>query len=616
MRNPKMLKEVRVESHVRKTPGGGTTTVKQYRETREVNVEELSEKSIKFLDDAKELRAKLFDENGKMKIPRDEAERQVIGLYKTKGNGVEDELSKYESSIGKLHEGSSNVFTSYEDPNLISNLSKNSDTIHEKILNLLTNPEFIHGTIKKTNEVKSAAEKMFGVKTEEIDPFSFRFETKYNNESNPESIIELLTDKKVFENIYTLLSSNHKDVFGESPLIDKDTVAFQLMDMKKNNLFSNRKATSTIIPSILATALIDYKMVDRGSISGLIPKLFGIRGKISENPYQGILMGEPGKIRKIALDHVKESNIPTKDKEEVTKYLNKVEDKAIIPFINAMTFHDCIPKFLVDNPKILPDLQRVSENIREMMGNINVTGKKMLTMSRNPLSILTMSPHKAAPSCQSILTKDGELKLGDSYAVNIPGSVNTHRTYDTILFMNNDKGEKNARISITLDSKKESFISFQYPNIFGESSANRKVINDFIKQHGGTIRAALPKEKTYNYFTNIKQNQHEPFNAIAQSIGGKMHAALKNGDVEHLKPLKRNIDEANKMLTEYINEINSESFNYINEQLKIVPTFLYGSGTQGILDTIDSYTRTSLNELYATKNSFEFLDKRISKSIK
>lgn len=614
MPNPKMLGSVKVPTHTRKIRGGGSSIVKQYTSLRELNIPDSNISVGDFKKRSEFVRSRLFNEEGKLVIDTNSAEKAVIELYgDIKHNGVDPKELSSENSISTLFTSMKEIFGNTEDPSLVRNFSYVSDEdIGSNILKILTHPDFIDKTIKKCNDLRKSFEDNLDVKTTVIDPFSFKFSSDVVHEVDANMIKDELNKKGIIKELKTLISDNPEH-FDSKGWIDFDDLSSRLSLFSRMGLLNNRKAASTYIPTLILDTMAGGI---KGSRIGMALS-DSLYDNFKPNIEADFITGVPGELRQSLTKVVKESQgVSKEEKSYVLNTLKSIEDKHIIPFVNILRYHDKVSGFLSEKNGIFDSIQKLSERTRGLLEKMTPKHESRdVFISKNPLSILTMSPHNHIPNCQSVCDVAGNLNPGGLLKINIPGTINTHRSNDFIMYTTNDKGEKTARASFNYNQDNNKYSHFEYHPLYGDeqdgllalSSVMRKKDDLFIKDNSS------PKLRYPN--TTTEYEKIRTFSKKTEKVAGELHDKIKEAlsDIHKNPDRKKIIKSATDLLHSTIDSFQEESDNisanyakmysdHISQSLTDYPTFLYGSQ---MAQYITQLTSRLLDDLFLCKSYYK-----------
>lgn len=117
-------------------------------------------------------------------------------------------------------------------------------------------------------------------------------------------------------------------------------------------------------------------------------------------------------------------------------------------------------KFNDNNMKLQ---NQYEQKLQAGFNKISTGTNRYVYFSKNPLAFITMSPADRFASCQSIRHRD-YVSLGENN-YNVLAAVNLSDSGDWIAFMANEKGEKEARVSLQWDGEK--FYNHERGSIYG-----------------------------------------------------------------------------------------------------------------------------------------------------
>ena len=284
--------------------------------------------------------------------------------------------------------------------------------------NMLLDRENLDTIIKSVDGLQSKFENDFDVKTKRVDPFTFSF----NFESHLGTESQAVRDK-----VIPFMKSKASKMAYDYPeiLSEKDSGKINwgnVVDGIKDGMGQGEKAwTSNIGPSVVAANIGEYN----APMVSLDTKLRVI-DMLRDNDIEtfGFHNHKSDQIRDLMTKKLKEYSEGgnTEEIKGLMDTFSKLEGGSVVPALSIFYNKGVDPKFMLDHPNFIKDIRKISDGLRQNYLNNGVV-RGDINVSRNPMNILTMSPDKGAPSCQS-LVKEGELNI-EGNNINVPASYNT-----------------------------------------------------------------------------------------------------------------------------------------------------------------------------------------------
>jgi hypothetical protein len=295
-------------------------------------------------------------------------------------------------------------------------------------LSMLLDRENITSIINSTDGLEKLYQKHFNAKTERVDPFTFKFNRK---ESIPFDSAMVETQLATHINKrFAEFSRNNKDrVDGEMKISDYGS----LTDMLEEGF---RKGDKSFAKSSGITALL---MNTKGLKSQALPEesRATVQEFLSKHGLNslGYVDANVDHIQQTMTKKLKEEP-DFAGKEDIRNFFMRTEPGAMVPAINILKSKHSLPVGLQDAaPNVLKHFQGTVSGISDILkasGDVEST----IYVSRNPMNILTMSPEKTMPSCQSLTLAISKGEIGktatsekhkiniDNNNINIPASYN------------------------------------------------------------------------------------------------------------------------------------------------------------------------------------------------
>lgn len=529
MRNPKTLKEIPIEGHTRKTPKGGITTIDPHFAKREVNV---NDELKSFHNKASELRKELFTSDGNLKLSENDTASKIMDLYKKDGNGFDiNDLKISDNALSEVLRLSSDKFLGCEDNKYMQSINM------RELANMVTHPDYINEVHLRTKMIKDKFDKA-GITTKDyIDPFSFGIEKTGDKDINYNEIEELFS-KNIYNKLTDVMNDNG-DVLGHTLFMDRFRIDGQISDVLKSGMFNNRKFTSTILPSLIIPNMIHQRLAttttptyDKNYLNNSRKDVISLSSGITDEFIKemnvtggGIIFGNVANIRKRTIDKVSkiQDDIGLDKGKEILNFFSKVDDAHLIPAVNITAKKGVIPTQMLSDKKLLKDVQKISESMRGVLsGNFGKNVTISATISKSPFALLTMSPNENIQSCQSIVSYNGDQITVGGLNANVTGAYNTHRTNDFIVFKNNNKGQKVARMSLNYDQRIDKFRYFEDSPVYGDGAMERR-----------DLKAIINNNKSEILFDDLFRDKEEERGDSSLSAAINIRISSIRNEIEH-----------------------------------------------------------------------------------
>lgn len=523
----------------------------------------------------------IFDKDGQLRddVPTDVLESHVKNLFTLSTKSGVDPL------INSSSDFLSNVYDQQNKQTAGIDLA--TATPRDVMGNMLLDRENLETTIKSVDGLQSKFENDFGVKTKRIDPFTFSF----NFESHLGTESQAVRDK-----VITHMQSKSKKMAQDYPEILNEESSGKInwgniVDGLKDGMGEGERAqNSNIGPSVVAANIGEYN----APMVSLDTKLRVIT-MLRDNDIEtfGFHNHKSDQVRDLMTKKLKEYSEGGNAKEinSLIDTFSKLDGGSVVPALSIFYNKGVDPKFILDHPNFIKDIRKVADGLKQNYMNSGVV-RGDINVSRNPMNILTMSPDKGAPSCQSLI-KEGELHI-DSNNINVPASYNTQATNDFIMYTTSKEGGKNARMSLSYDPKYGDYASHEEMAVYGDSRAGKELLKQFTDKNGdyftkssehdvtmGEVQKEIPVWKKLDGVRKGVTRAQDMFFHKLYSEGTpsaeKAFADIKSGH-EQWQERKGEIVDA------FLNGLNNMYYNVIDEQ----KSMLYGSKTHSLVSGSDS----------------------------
>lgn len=443
----------------------------------------------------------------------------------------------------------------------------------------------IDTVIKSTDGLESKFKNDFGIETERIDPFTFKFKQKgYINDSIREKNIEYI-DKKV------------------KGLREKHGVNLDIHSGLANDDIESAFRRS------------DKQFLRGGGLAALTSHIVGLPGenlsthdinKLDDFILENSSRNEtnPDKIKKLLSKDLRSSGIELESMDKVTGFFEGLDGKYAQAAFLSVLDKGKIPTYMKDNPELMKDLNSIVSGVSQIqsIGKSSAQGAD-LYVSRNPLNMLTMAPTETCPSCQSItrfdeVYKKENIDVGKDN-INVAASHNMHTTNDFIMYTLGEKsGQKNARISLTYDPKSKTYVNYEEGSIYGVDAVGKEVIQGFIDSHKDKFVEAeykepiMPAEMKQESNT---QSQLDKINLALDRVYEDFDRAIENGDVG---------------AAEEAASIMSDSHNKYNQNKQSIVSGIKDDFDEMYVDVVDRdksllYGSPGANFVYGSREAFK-----------
>ena len=382
--------------------------------------------------------------------------------------------------------------------------------------------------IKSTDGLEKKFQKDFGVKTERVDQFTFKFDHNINlQEISQENTLEYLMKKT------DTISKKH----GLNLEIDESQSMDDIArEMKKGDRhFSSGGGVAAILPNI--TGLGGINLPDE--------HFFNLEDHVNSRNLIG--SGNIDLIKKSLTSDLNGTDVGGGYQKDIIDLFSKIDGKHVEGALNYMMSNGKIPDFIGSNPELMKDIGGMVDGARQ----INEYGKKAgsavsLYVSRNPMNILTMSPEQSSPSCQSI-TLNGEMNVNKEN-MNVPASYNMHTTNDYIMYtLDNKTSQKNARISLTYNPTTKEHINYEEMAVYGSSKIGKEAIKSFVESNNSKIKESsyiepiMPVHVEQMSDTWMQLQRVEP---ALNRVYSDFESAVKNGDIDSAREYHQELSKS------------------------------------------------------------------------
>lgn len=461
-------------------------------------------------------------------------------------------------------------------------------------MELLLNRENVQGIVDSVDALESRFQKDFGIKTERVDPFTFKFDHK--------GVIVGMDNPETRQSVSRLIGTRTDAMFEEHP-DSFDSGSLQIFEYGRceDGIKDAMKAgrLQKMLPSIILSNMSGLK-----APALLTDSHRAITDHLRENginPDGNYIDAHPDKIKEVMTKKLRASS-DFVGKENVMKLFKDIDAASTVPALNLMVNRMLIPTFMKDK-SVLGSVQKLSEGVNKMLIDSAKNGGKTIYVSRNPMNILTMSPEVTAPSCQSLRLK-GALNITKEN-INVPASYNTQATNDFIMYTTDKYGQKNARTSLTFDPETKKYTSYEGNSTYGGDQIGRDVINNF--RNSNLDKFGTKKKE---YFGHEIEKQLPVLSNVSKlsktltGIAAKAKAAIDSRDMDEAARLHGMVSKGNSEWGSGQSKIWSALKAQMGELfLRNVidsKTMLYGGGAHSLVGGshwIEQETETRLGEI-------------------
>jgi hypothetical protein len=355
------------------------------------------------------------------------------------GHGVDRETLSREGIFQEIFDGWDREFFGVE------TLRFDKRQFFSEILkkgNVDRNIQFVDG-------LEAEFRKALGVKTTREDPFTFSFD--YDGADT--QLHALRENEKLVERIQNFLSTVTELglTHGQASFVSSDGLFDQLISAFRDD---PNKFSKGVAQTIISSNIANWN-------EGISPDVFlsfdrQKFDKFYREDLGGIYVGDGEAMRKELMKEFSrlESDLPDASKDEIRQlrsHMKKVDAASVGTHLTLLLNSGTkISKFEELNKELKSLAGYFGQRFNEKSG---AGTSNKIYVSKNPLNILTMSPDKHVPSCQSLLQKDietGNMEVNITIDnINVVGSALSHKTNDFVMYTTNKDGEKDARVSLT-----------------------------------------------------------------------------------------------------------------------------------------------------------------------
>lgn len=456
----------RIKPHVREGHAVKGYEAKRFKGVEDEGVgsfERVSENT--FQDEHSKIEKELYDADGNIKAGTtpEQMETSVKKLLCLSDEcGVDPVIFSQKGFLRNVYDNQSNV---------IEESIPTASAYHATALDSILDKENLQTIIKSVDSLEKIFSKELGAKTERIDPFTFKFKSEQKIGLDNEELYDAMG--RYVEARMGKLASQFGDAFSGVDMrkAEKDVIN-GVDDHISNPNFGKSVGSSIILSSIHSPNQNNTIPMDswNGFLDFLDSKGF------QDSFDMGYSHHDPDKLQNLLTKELRNSP-DFEGRDQISKFFKSLETGSVVPAFNYMMNTSSLPTFLLGNQSLMKEIKKTVDGIKQIY-DVQKASDAEIHVSRNPLNILTMSPDKHAPSCQSLI-KDGEMNI-TNMNVNVPASYLAFATNDFVMYTLNKEGQKDARMAMSFDPSSRKFVNYENNSIYGSSNVNKAVLGEYV----------------------------------------------------------------------------------------------------------------------------------------
>lgn len=357
-----------------------------------------------------------------------------------------------------------------------------------ELAELLSSKEWYKDIVVKVDEMEKILHKDFE-EIERIDPFTIKVK---HNMSEKEKLDSLVYDIDFQDSISELFDDHETQQISQIIRMNNAYQKYGPKAIKKHLykaiFFSNPISRKKELSDMLLTKL---------NLNSLKEKM--------QDPDIEAVVGDPEMIRKHFKTALRNHISDDPRIKELYEQFGNADVKQLVISATDLIKNKSIPKYEFTKER-LKKQEQLEQKIQSLLKDVNDPNKDYVYFSKNPLAFITISPSDRFASCQSI--RDKKMVNVSIYNYNLLASTNLHRSGDWVVFMADNNGNKEARISLQYDGQK--FKNWEENKVYGRESQAKTLeafVNNYDRINKTKITYDEMKENVKNTETYQQLNQ-------------------------------------------------------------------------------------------------------------
>lgn len=357
-----------------------------------------------------------------------------------------------------------------------------------ELAELLSSKEWYKDIVVKVDEMEKILHKDFE-EIERIDPFTIKVK---HNMSEKEKLDSLVYDIDFQDSISELFDDHETQQISQIIRMNNAYQKYGPKAIKKHLykaiIFSNPISRKKELSDMLLTKL---------NLNSLKEKM--------QDPDIEAVVGDPEMIRKHFKTALRNHISDDPRIKELYEQFGNADAKQLVISATDLIKNKSIPKYEFTKER-LKKQEQLEQKIQSLLKDVNDPNKDYVYFSKNPLAFITISPSDRFASCQSI--RDKKMVNVSIYNYNLLASTNLHRSGDWVVFMADNNGNKEARISLQYDGQK--FKNWEENKVYGRESQAKTLeafVNNYDRINKTKITYDEMKENVKNTETYQQLNQ-------------------------------------------------------------------------------------------------------------